>query len=292
MRALRTLAAAALAAGLLTACSSGSGSNGATDAKPNATASGGSTASAGAGGTGASDGSGTGAGQGGAKLGAKEALLASAAVMEKAGSAKLTISGGTEGTGEFVWKSPKSFLINTKSDGKEAKVLFVGDVMYIGAGADMAALAGGKTWMKIDPKAAAQGAPGGSDAGGFAATMELMNPAVQLAVAAPTATEAGTETVAGQSTRHYRSDIPVDALVAKMDLSPELKAQVLDELKKKGSTTTTEFWINAKGEVVQQSSNGVSTGPAKIVYSALGSVQPTKAPADSEVFSLTDLLKQ
>ncbi|KDN84820.1 hypothetical protein [Kitasatospora cheerisanensis] len=292
MRALRTLAAAALAAGLLTACSSGSGSNGAADAKPNATAPGGSSASAGAGGAGASGGSGAGAGQGGVKLGAKEALLASAAVMEKAGSAKLTISGGTEGTGEFVWKSPKSFLIDTKSDGKDAKVLFVGEVMYIGAGADMAALAGGKTWMKIDPKAAAQGAPGGSDAGGFATTMELMNPAVQLAVAAPTATEAGTESVAGQNTTHYRSDIPVDALVAKMDLSPELKAQVLAELKKKGSTTTTEFWINAKGEVVQQSSNSMSTGSAKILYSALGTVQPTKAPADSEVFSLTDLLKQ
>ncbi|MFD7643119.1 hypothetical protein ACFV4P_20995 [Kitasatospora sp. NPDC059795] len=283
MRALRTVAAACLAAGLLTACSSSGSSSTTADSKPST------GASAAASGTASADGS---AGKGGAKLGAKEALLASAAVMEKAGSAKLTVSGGTEGTGEFVWKAPKSFLLNTKSDGEDAKVLFVGDVMYVGVGADMADAAGGKTWMKIDPKATAQGAPGGSDAGGFATTMELMDPAVQLAVAAPTATEAGTESVAGQSTTHYRSDVPVDALVEKMQLAAELKTQVLAELKKKGSTVTTEFWINAKGEVVQQSSSGLSTGAAKIVFSSLGSVQPTKAPADSEVFSLTDLLKQ
>ncbi|MGX4737954.1 hypothetical protein [Kitasatospora griseola] len=276
MRALRTVAVACLAAGLLTACgSSGSGST-AADAKPGASASAGS-------------GGGQGGGQGGSKLGAKEALLASAAVMEKAGSAKLSVSGGTEGTGEFVWKSPKSFLLTTKSEGKESKILFVGDVMYVGAGADAAGKAGGKTWMKIDPKATA---PGAGSAGGFASTMELMDPAVQLAVAAPTATQAGAETVAGQGTTHYRSDVPVEELVAKMQLAPELKSQVLTELKKKGSTITTEFWINAKGEVVQQASNGLATGSAKILYSGLGTVQPTKAPADSEVFSLADLLKQ
>ncbi|MFD8482633.1 hypothetical protein [Kitasatospora sp. NPDC059673] len=293
MRALRTVAVACLAAGLLTACgSSGSGSSSTADAKPGSTAaSGGASASQGAGSQGG-DGAGSGSGgQGGALLGAKETMLASAAVMEKAGSAKLTVSGKTEGTGEFVWKAPKTFLLTTKSDGEDTKVLFIGDVMYVGAGADMAELAGGKSWMKIDPKAAAQGAPGGSDAGGFASTMELMDPAVQLAVAAPTAIQSGTETVAGQFTRHYRSEVPVETLVEKMQLAPELKTQVLDELKKKGSTITTEFWINAKNELVQQSSSGL-TGFAKVVYSDLGSVQPAKAPADSEVFSLTDLLKQ
>ncbi|MGW4380716.1 hypothetical protein [Kitasatospora sp. NPDC004531] len=287
MRALRTVAVACLAAGLLTACSSSGSSGSTTDAKPGAASSGASGAST----AGASAGSG---GQGGTKLGAKEALLASAAVMEKAGSAKLTLSGDAEGTGEFVWKAPKSFLLTSKSDGVDSKVLFVGDVMYVGVNGEMASLAGGKAWMKLDPKAVAgqEGAPGASDMGGFASTMELMDPAAQLAVAAPTAKEAGSETVAGQSTTHYTSEVPVDTLVEKMQLAAELKAQVLAELKKKGSSVTSEFWINAKGELVQQSSNGLSSGSGKVVYSALGTVQPTKAPADSEVFALTDLLKQ
>ncbi|MFF0391877.1 hypothetical protein ACFYS8_24800 [Kitasatospora sp. NPDC004615] len=277
MRALRTVAVTCLAAGLLTACgSSGSGSSTA-DAKPGSTASDGAAAGKGA--------------DGGANLGAKETLLASAAVMEKAGSAKLAVTGEAAGTGEFVWKAPKSFLLNTKSEGQDTKVLFVGDVMYVGAGASLAQLAGGKTWMKIDPKDDAQGAPGGGDAVGKASSLELMDPAVQLAVAAPTAVESGTETVEGQFCKHYRSDIPVDALVEKLQLKPELKTKVLDELKKKGSTITVEFWINAKNELVQQSGTGQATGFSKITYSDLGSVQPTKAPADSEVFSLEDVLK-
>ncbi|MFF0293436.1 hypothetical protein ACFYST_26545 [Kitasatospora sp. NPDC004614] len=274
MRALRTVAVTCLAAGLLTACgSSGSGSSTA-DAKPGSTAS-----------------DGAAAGKGGAQLGAKETLLASAAVMEKAGSAKLAVTGKDAGTGEFVWKAPKSFLLNTKSDGQEAKVLFVGDVMYVSAGESLAKAAGGKTWMKIDPKDDAQGAPGESGGISKAASLELMDPAVQLAVAAPTATQSGTETVEGQFCKHYRSDIPVDALVEKLQLKPEVKTQVLDELKKKGSTVAAEFWINAKNELVQQSDTGSATGFSKIVYSDLGSVQPTKAPADSEVFSLEDVLK-
>ncbi|MFJ1793628.1 hypothetical protein [Kitasatospora griseola] len=274
MRALRTVAAACLAAGLLTACGSSGSDGGAAEAKPSPSAS-----------------SESGGGQGGALLGAKETLLASAVVMEKAGSAKLTISGRTEGTGEFVWTAPKSFLLNAKSEGEDTKVLFVGDVMYIGADADTAATVGGRTWLKMDPKAAAQGVPG-ADAPGLASTMELIDPAVQLAVAAPTAIQAGSETVAGQFTRHYRSTVPVDALVEKMQLASELKTEVLAGLKKKGSTISTEFWINAKGELVQQSTNGLSTGSAKILYTGLGTVQPTRAPADSEVFSPADLLKQ
>ncbi|WP_152645202.1 hypothetical protein [Kitasatospora griseola] len=263
MRALRTVAVACLAAGLLTACGSSGSSGTAADTKPASSAS-------------AASGGGQDSGQGSATLGSKETLLASAAVMEKAGSAKLSVSGGTEGTGEFVWKTPKTFLLNTKVDGKDSKVLFVGDVMYMGVGADMAEQAGGKTWMKVDSKAAAQDTPGGSGAGGFAFTMELMDPAVQLAVAAPTAIQSGTETVAGQFTKHFRSEVPLDVLVEKMSLTPELKTQVLTELKKKGSTVTTEFWINAKGELVQQLSKGLATGTAKIVYSGLGTVQPTR----------------
>ncbi|MFJ4678828.1 hypothetical protein [Kitasatospora sp. NPDC088783] len=291
MRALRTLAVACLALGALTACSS-SGSTGATGSAGPA----GSTAPAGGtGSTGASAPAADGAGQGGTKLAPKEALLASAAVMDKAGSAKLTVKGGeTDGTADYVWTSPSSFLLTSKTEGKDVNVLFTNDQMYIGATPEMAAVAQGKKWMVISTKDAA-GADS-AEAGSFAAMMQLMNPSVQLTAAAPTATLVGTETVAGQSATHYRSELKVDDQVAKMQLDPALKAQVLAELKKKGGTATVDLWINAKGELVQQSSVDptAETGDATnvVTYAQLGSVKATPAPAASEVFSLSDLLQQ
>ncbi|RKE19592.1 hypothetical protein [Streptomyces sp. TLI_171] len=287
MRALRTLAVACLAAGVLTACSSSGGS---TDAKTG-TGSGSSAGASQSASAPAADGAGK-----GSKLAPKEALLASAAVMDKVGSAQLTLSGDdTEGTADYVWKAPESFLMNAKTDGQEAKVLFLGDVMYIGVTPDMASVAGGKKWMKLDPKATAATGAGG-DVGGIAAMMQVMNPSVQLLAAAPAATLVGTETVAGQSATHYRSEIKVDDMVAKMQLSADLKAQVLAELKKNGSTSTVDLWINAKGELVQQSSTDMSSKPGAkpgvVTYSKLGTVKPTQAPAASDVFSLDDLLKQ
>ncbi|MFJ5233016.1 hypothetical protein ACIQBJ_24340 [Kitasatospora sp. NPDC088391] len=290
MRALRTLAVACLAAGVLTACSSSGGS---TETKAGS----GSSAAAGAGASqGSSAAADGGAGAGAvSKLAPKDALLASAAVMDKVGSAKLTVSGGdSDGTADYVWKAPASFLLNTTDKGKEVKALFVNDVMYIGVTEDMAAVAGGKKWMKLDPKESGAAA-GGADAGAFTSMMQLMNPSVQLVAAAPTAKLVGAETVAGQGTTHYRSEISVEDMVAKMQLSPELKAQVLTELKKKGSTATADLWINAKGELVQQSNQDASTAgdkPNLVVYSKLGEVKATPAPAAAEVFSLADLLKQ
>ncbi|WP_167346431.1 hypothetical protein [Kitasatospora phosalacinea] len=269
---------ACLALGALTACSS-SGSGGSTDAKT---------------GTDASQ-SAPAAGKADAKLPPKEALLAAAAVMDKAGSAKLVVKGGdSDGTADYVWKAPASFLMETKEEGKEVKVLFVGDQMYVGATADMAAVAPGKKWMSLSTKDASGEA--GAEAGTFAAMMQLMNPSVQLAAAAPTATLVGTETVGGQSATHYRSEIKVDDQIAKMNLDPALKAQVQAELKKKGTTSTVDLWINAKNELVQQSSPdpeaAAGSAPQVIGYTQLGAVKATPAPAPSEVFSLTDLMQQ
>ncbi|MFD7731423.1 hypothetical protein ACFV6F_13690 [Kitasatospora phosalacinea] len=280
MRALRTVAVACLALGALTACSS-SGSGSSTDAKTGT-------------GTEASQ-SAPAAGKGGAKLAPKEALLAAAAVMDKAGSAKLVVKGGeSDGTADYVWKAPASFLLEMQEDGKPVKVLFVGDQMYIGATEDMAAVAPGKKWMSLSTKDSSGEA--GVEAGTFAAMMQLMNPSVQLAAAAPTATLVGTETVGGQSATHYRSEIKVDDQIAKMNLDPALKAQVQAELEKKGSTSTVDLWINDKNELVQQSSAdpeaAAGAAPEVVSYTELGAVKATPAPAAAEVFSLSDLMQQ
>ncbi|QKW20022.1 hypothetical protein HUT16_13935 [Kitasatospora sp. NA04385] len=277
MRALRTLAVACLAAGALTACSSSGSGGGSTEAK------GGSSASASA--------EGAGAGKGGTKLAPKEALLASAVVMEKAGSAKLSLEGvDVKGSIDYVWKDPGSFLMNTTEEGQEVKVLFADGQMYVGATPDMAAAAKGRKWMVIDASDSSD------EAASITATMQAMNPGVQLAAAAPTATLVGTETVAGQSTTHYRSEIKAEDLVAKMKIEGALKDQVLTEIKKDGATVVTELWINGKGELVQQSvidpSADAGGKPATVTYGGLGTVKVTPAPGPDEVFKLGDLLQQ
>ncbi|MFF4343554.1 hypothetical protein ACFY00_26930 [Kitasatospora sp. NPDC001540] len=267
-----------MAIGALTACSS-SGSGGSTDGKSGSDASQSAPA----------------AGKGGAKLPPKEALLASAAVMEKAGSAKLTLKdadGG--GSADYVWKDPSSFLMTSQEEGKEVKVLFVGGQMYVGATPDMAAAAKGKKWLSLDVKDGS----GDSDneVGSFAAAMQVMNPAVQLAAAAPTATAVGTETVAGQSTTHYHSQLKAEDLAAKMNLDPALKAKALAQIKKEGDTVSADVWINGKGELVQQTVVDPTAekggAPLTVTYSDLGQAKATPAPTADQVFKLSDLMQQ
>ncbi|MFC8723288.1 hypothetical protein [Kitasatospora sp. NPDC057198] len=281
MRALRTLAVACLAAGVLTACSS-SGSGGSTDAKGGAA-------------TAAASTEGAGAAKGGSKLAPKDALLASAVVMEKAGSAKLAITGDSEkGSVDYVWKDPASFLMTTTEEGKEVTALFAGGQMYIAATPEMAAVAQGKKWVSLD--GTDDSGEDGNEAASIAAMTQVLNPGIQLAAAAPTATLVGTETVAGQSTTHYRSEIKAEDLVAKMKLQGALRDQVLTEIKKDGATVTAELWINDKGELVQQSvidpSAEAGSKPETVTYSALGTVKATPAPSADEVLKLSDLMQQ
>jgi len=229
------------------------------------------------------------------ELSPQEALLASAAVMDKAGSAKLTVTGGdSPGTASYVWKAPQAIEMTMREEGKDVKLRFIGDVMYMEAPAEMATIAKGKKWMKIDFKALAasgsKAAAGADEFAGVAGVVQALNPAVQLAAAAPTATKVGPESVGGVETVHYKSEVEVDALVAKLTLAPELRAKVAEKLKEDGSKSTLEFWINAKGEVVKET-NSDSKNNETIVYSELGTVTAPAAPAAAETFDFAEMLK-
>ncbi|GAA0662229.1 lipoprotein [Kitasatospora atroaurantiaca] len=297
MRTLRiatAVAVSALLVGGLSACSSSktTGQDATSSASSSASSSAATGGGAGAGGKQAAD------------LGPKAALLASAAVMEKAGSAKLVLTGtgDTEtGSGSYSWKAPAAFELTTKTDGQTAKMLLTGDVMYIGVDDETAATFGGKHWLKLDPKATAgaggKALPGGEDAGSMTTMLQTFNPAVQLAANAQGGklSKVGAEKVGGADAVHYRSELPVDALVGAMaNLSADQKKQVIDTLKKDGSSVTSDFWINAKGELVQQQSNNVGNGSKEAVtirYSDLGSAASVKTPAASDVLDFADMLK-
>ncbi|WP_441245608.1 hypothetical protein [Kitasatospora sp. McL0602] len=308
------MAASALLLGGLTACGSG-GKGSAPGAAPvapsgTATASGSAAGAAPATGTGAPAASSAGAAApaGGtaqvAALAPKDALLAAAAVMEKAGSAQLTMSGvgaGANGTGVYSWKAPAAFELTMASGDGPGKLLVTADTMYIGVDEETAAGFGGKHWLRIDPKAVAAGqgkaAPGSEDAGSMATMLQTLNPAVQLAAnaAAGKLGKVGTEQVGGADAVRFHSELPVEALVNAMPgLSDVLRKQVTDTLKKNNPSVSTDFWINGRGELVQQQSSNVGNGnkePVTIGYGKLGSAGSVQAPAASDVMDFADMLK-
>ncbi|MEV4611708.1 hypothetical protein AB0K43_03790 [Kitasatospora sp. NPDC049258] len=237
----------------------------------------------------------------------KAALAAAAAVMEKAGNAKLVMSGSTpddNGTGLFSWKSPQALELSVKEEGKETKVLFAGDVMYVGVDAEMGAMFPGKKWLKLDPKAGAA-APGMEDLNAFGSMLQLLNPAVELAANAQAGklAKVGPEKVDGVDTVHYKSTIAAKDLVAAMTgLSDALKASVLKELTSTGAESTMDFWINEKAELVQMggtdlnpgkgaASAASTAGTTTLKYTELGKATVPAAPPAAEVADMSELLK-
>lgn len=134
-----------------------------------------------------SGGSGDAAGSGGAAAAGKEpkdpkqALLASAAVMDKAGSAKIamTITGSAAGSGAGVmsWKAPQGMELTMNQAGQDVKVEMIDGLVYSSIPAAQAGALGGKKWMKIDPKAASAGGKSGQ-ADGFASMQQMLSPGV------------------------------------------------------------------------------------------------------------------
>ncbi|MER5642387.1 hypothetical protein ABT095_36300 [Kitasatospora sp. NPDC002227] len=306
MRNVRTAAAMVVAAVLvsgLAACGSAAGGK---DQAKSAAASGASSAASAAGsGSAAPSGGASGSAGGGAAvktdgLGAKELLLASATVMEKAGSAKLTMTGstpGASGTGVYSWKAPAAFQLTLNTSEGPGKLLVTADQLYLGVDDETAADMGGKHWLKLDPKAAGQGAPGGEDAGSLTAMLQTLNPAVQLTANAlgGKLSKVGAEQVGGVATTHLRSELPVESLVNGMPgLGEDVKKLVIGTLKKNRASVTTDFWISGNGELVQQTSDNVGNGskdPVTVGYGALGSAATVTAPAPGDVMSFADMLK-
>lgn len=287
MRTLRiasAVAASALLVGGLTACSSK------TTSSPGAAPSG----AAGAGAV---------AGKQAGDLSPKDALLASAAVMEKAGSAKLIIAGensGDDGSATYQWKAPQSMQMTMNSDGQDTKMIVADGFMYISVDAEMSATAGGRHWMKLDPKTATgldKASGGEGQLGSVLTLIQVFNPAVQLAASAQGGklAKVGTERVDGADTVHYRSELPVGAIVDAMTtLTADQKKLVLGDLKKDGDTDSFEFWINAKGELVKETSTNLGSGTkgtSAVTYSQLGTVAAVQAPPAGDVLDMASMLK-
>ncbi|WP_344444455.1 hypothetical protein [Kitasatospora nipponensis] len=249
-------------------------------------------------------GGGTGAAGG---LGVKAELLATAAVMQKLGSAKVTVSsaeaGGDNGTGVYAWGDKPALDLTSSNSGKPMRIRVVDGVAYLGVGDAQAAELGGKHWAKLDSSGPAAG-PGSS----LQALSLLLDPALQLAAAAQSGklSAVGAQSLNGTATQHYRSVMPADSLVAGIpNLKDDQRAALLDALKQDGSTVTSDFWVDAKHQLVQQQeagSDGASAGASAsaspdgsgttiTTYSDLGTKVSVSAPAASDQASAADALK-
>ncbi|MFB7662560.1 hypothetical protein ACFC1R_01230 [Kitasatospora sp. NPDC056138] len=308
MRTLRlasAVAATALLVGGLTACSSSGSSDGKDAAAPAGATSPGTggpgTAAQGGGGPSASADAGAAAGavKPDQNQDPKAALLASAAVMEKAKGAKLTRTTGDGGSGSYVWQPGSAALdLSLKEKGTESRMLVVGSALYTGLDAETAALMDGKKWLKLDPKSAGgDGKAGGAeDYGSIAGMLVALDPGAQLAANAGAGrlSRVGEEKIDGVDTVHYRSEAPIDQVAKLLPIGKDRFDLVSGLLKKDGDTSTVDFWINGKGELVQQTNTNTGAGlggPQTFKYTEIGSTPAVKAPADSEVMDFADMLK-
>ncbi|WP_035800791.1 hypothetical protein [Kitasatospora mediocidica] len=246
------------------------------------------------------------AGAGGAAAGGAHAnadLLSAAAVMQKAGSAKLAISAAgdksDDGGGLYSWGAQPAMDISEQQSGQAMKVRMVDGVMYLGVSDQQAAAVGGKHWVKLDGTG-----PAGSLSANFQALAMMVNPAVQLTAAAQggKVTFVGVESLGGVSTQHYQSAMPTATLVAAVpNLSDADRKAVLTALSQDGSTVVSDFWVNADHQLVQQKevgSDGASASPSAdqstattTKYSDFGVKVVVAAPAASDQVAPTDALK-
>lgn len=282
VRIASAVAASALLVGALSACDSSAKRT--ADAAPAASASAGAAAPGGG-------------------LGAKADLLAAAAVMQKAGSAKIAVSSAgdktDQGSGLYAWGAQPALDLSEQQSGQAMKVRLVANVMYLGVDDTQAAQLGGKHWLKLDGTG-----PAGGLSGNFQALAVMINPAAQLATAAQAGklSTIGSETVGGVSTQHYQSVMPTATLVAAVpNLQDADRKAVLAALGQEGATVTSDFWLNGQHQLVQQkvvSSNGTGASPAAgsgtattAQYADFGVKVSVTAPAASDQVDPADSLK-
>ncbi|MGK4581348.1 hypothetical protein [Kitasatospora sp. HPMI-4] len=295
------IAAAALLVGGLTACSSSGGGDGGRDAAASAGAtasgSGGAAGAAGAASTG--PGGGTATAKPDADRDPKAALLASAAVMTKARGAKLVRTTGDGGSGSYTWDpSAPGLDLSLKDKGTENRMLVAGHALYTGLDAETAALVDGKKWLKLDPSpAGGDGGPGGTeDYGSIASMLVALDPAAQLTANAGAGrlSTVGEEKIDGVDTVHYRSEAPIDELAKLLPIGKDRFDLVSGLLKKDGDASVVDFWINGRGELLQQTNSNTGAGlggPQTFRYREIGSAPEVKAPAAGEVMDFADMVK-
>jgi hypothetical protein len=119
-----------------------------------------------------------------------------------------------------------------KGEERRLEVRFVGDVMYVGGSALGSEMADGKGWVRAEPAAWGQGSWDNNSYGVLPSELQG-NPAVQatLLTGSKDLRAAGSETVEGARTTHYRGTVTGDGLRAARDAAgKESRRQRIESL--------------------------------------------------------------
>ncbi|MCP2314119.1 hypothetical protein [Kitasatospora paracochleata] len=221
--------------------------------------------------------------------GPKDDLMAAAAVMSKAGTARITISGGTQGSGVQSWNAPQMILLNMSAPESNGSMLCAEDAVYV---AVPATAYGGKHWVRIDENSA----PGTAKQADVEKIMlmtilvEVFNPVLELhAVVHDNAiTKIGVDRVNDADATRYSARLTVDTLVAQMtSLTDASRDRIRKQLTSYGQTQSVDFWISGRNELVQFGIAGLSStnhsATTLLTYSDLGAAPAPVAPQASDV---------
>lgn len=223
-------------------------------------------------------------------------LRTAAASLQQAGGAKFTMSGGVEdGSGVMVWKSPVGFSFVGSDGAEESQYRFVDGTVYLATSAkDRDSTFKGKHWLKYDAKSVTDKAAGADSAALVGVLFLSRNPVADLttAVEKGTPTLVGPEAVKSVPATRFKATFTADDLVGALaGLTDDQKARTVADYKKNGTgSITVDFWLNAKGELIQLRETAGSGKPTVIGLTEYGTTT-LEAPAASDCFNLADLLK-
>jgi hypothetical protein len=181
------------------------------------------------------------------------------------------------------------------------EIRFVGNAMYIGAGAEAAKEMDGKSWIKFD--LAAMGMDKELNTQQFGAGQAGQNPVQEstFLTSSKHVSKVGTETVDGVRTTHYKGDITLAemrAFLKKMHLDKdtrERREKSLDQYEKMGADTMTmDMWIDGSDHTKQfRMRSDAEKGPLDTTITFLDVNKPVTvtAPPAKDTVSLSDMMK-
>ncbi|MGV9312301.1 hypothetical protein ACWDR0_08885 [Streptomyces sp. NPDC003691] len=186
---------------------------------------------------------------------------------------------------------------------EQFRMVWVDNVMYMDAGAELAKEMDGKRWMKIDLAAAAK------QSGDAAMQKQLTNsldsmdqsPAEQIAMLLESKSikHVGAVKLNGVDTQHYKGTISLEEMVANNEslvLNKQERAQLVKGLKDAGITSyATQMWVNKDGLPVKTDMTMTTKeGPITTVanYSDYGAKASVTPPPANETFDLAQVMKE
>ncbi len=187
----------------------------------------------------------------------KDALKAAAVAMTQVSSAEVALDGGW--SGQVSWLPAVRLVL---SGAEEARLLALGEAIYVGGTADTAARTGGRAWEKLADPFRSAGRAAALGLGPALAFGQRVDPAGALEQAARgTVTEVGRESIDGVPTTHYRAVLNGEDYFADgRGLNDERRRTLAAAFRASGPTTATvDLWLNGADQLLQKTESGNPT---------------------------------